>query len=71
MVTAQEIQTQMFYLLGKRIELRYTNDQYTLLTPGDQGIINYIDDSGTVFVTWDNGSSLGLIPGVDKWKVIY
>ena len=29
------------------------------------------DDAGTIFVNWDNGSKLGLIPGVDQWKIIH
>lgn len=60
----------MDHLIGKRVELVYTNDQYTKIVPGDQGVISLIDDAGTVFVNWDNGSRLGLIPGVDKWKHI-
>ena len=57
-------------LIGKKIELILCTDEFTALTPGTQGIINYVDDTGTVFVDWDNGSSLGLIPGIDKWKFI-
>ena len=67
----QDIQSQMFHILGKKIELRHTDDQHTKLKPGDFGIVDYIDDAGTIFVSWENGSKLGLIPGVDKWKVIY
>jgi hypothetical protein len=67
----KEILKQSYHLLGKRVQLVYTDDQHTKLIPGDEGIINFIDDTGTLFVNWDNGSSLGLIPGVDRWKVIY
>ena len=67
----KEIIKQSFHLLGKRVELIYTNDEYTKLQPGTKGIINFIDDTGTVFVNWEDGSKLGLIPGVDRWKVIY
>ena len=28
------------------------------------------DDMGTIHVSWDCGSSLGLIPGEDAWKKI-
>lgn len=58
-------------LIGKRIELIYTNDEYTKLEPHSFGTIDHIDDFGTIFVKWDSGSSLGLIPGVDKYRVIY
>lgn len=66
----KEIIKQSYHLLGKRVELVYTKDQYTKLIPGDTGIVNFIDDFGTVFINWDNGSTLGLIPGVDKWKIL-
>jgi hypothetical protein len=55
-------------LIGKRIELVKTNDPYTKLTKGSKGIIQSIDkvnfDGGfhQVWVKWDSGSSLALIP---------
>lgn len=54
-------------LVGKRVTLLRTSDPYTNLKAGDEGVVNYIDDMGTVFVKWDNGSSLGLIEGEDLW----
>jgi hypothetical protein len=57
-------------LIGKRIELILCTDEFTALTPGTLGVIDYVDDNGTVFVQWDTGSRLGLIPGIDKWKYI-
>lgn len=29
-----------------------------------------VDDVGTVHVAWDNGSTLGLIPGIDQWEYL-
>ena len=55
-------------LVGKRVTLLRTSDPYTNLKAGDEGVVNYIDDMGTVFVKWDNGSSLGLIEGEDLWQ---
>ena len=55
--------------VGKRVELIYSNDEYTKLVPGDKGTIDMVDDAGTLFVTWDSGSLLGLIPGIDKYTV--
>jgi len=57
-------------LIGKKIELILCTDEFTALTPGTQGIIHHVDDHGTVFVNWDNGSTLGLIPGIDKWRYL-
>lgn len=57
-------------LVGKRVRLVSCTDEYTLLRAGDEGTVSFVDDTGTVFVRWDSGSNLGLIPGVDQWKVI-
>lgn len=56
--------------VAPRVRLISTDDPYTHLKPGDEGTIAFIDDVGTVHVEWDNGSSLGLVPGVDEWKTI-
>lgn len=60
----------MSHLLGRRIEIVSCNDKYTNLVPGSQGKLTAIDSNGTVFADWDDGSTLGLIPGVDQWKYI-
>lgn len=49
------------YPQGTRVELIRMNDPYTNLKPGDKGTVSYVDDTGTVFVNWDNGSSLGVV----------
>lgn len=55
---------------GSRIQLIKTDDQYTNLTPGSFGIIDHIDSTGTIFVKWEDGSSLGLIPGIDDFRIV-
>lgn len=57
-------------LVGERIRLDYTSDQYTHLKAGDEGTVDFVDDMGTIFVIWDNSSNLGLIPGEDKYTII-
>jgi hypothetical protein len=57
-------------LVGKRVRLTHTSDQYTSLKPGDEGTVSLVDDVGTVHVSWDSGSRLGLIPGEDRWTVL-
>jgi hypothetical protein len=57
-------------IVGKKIELISCSDPYTKLVPGEKGVVKYVDDLGTLFVDWESGSSLGLIPGLDKWKYI-
>lgn len=56
--------------VGARIRLVACTDQYTLLKRGEEGTVSYVDSLGTVFVDWDNGACLGLIPGVDVWELI-
>jgi len=55
--------------VGDRVKLVATTDPYTRQRPGDTGTIRTVDGMGTRHVDWDNGSSLGLIPGEDKWEV--
>ena len=56
---------------SKRVRLIYTTDVYTRLQPGDEGTVLRVDDAGTVSIKWDDGTLLGLIPGVDRWEVIH
>jgi hypothetical protein len=58
------------YLIGKRIEMIHCTDQYSPIPQGTQGTVDMVDDMGTVFVDWDNGSTLGLIMGEDKFKIV-
>lgn len=55
---------------GDRVELVYTSDPYTRLRAGEQGTVALVDDVGTVHVNWDSGSSLGMVPGEDRFRVI-
>ena len=67
---AQRTYCDRYDLLGKKVKLVSTTDQYTILKPGDIGTVNYIDDYGTIHISWENGSKLGLIPGEDKWEYV-
>ena len=55
---------------GTRVELVSMNDPYTTLKPGDKGTVDFVDDMGTIFVSWDNGSSLGVVYGEDRIRII-
>lgn len=60
-------------LLGSKIELLFTDDPYTKLKPGDTGVVTGYKKTPWGFqldINWDNGSSLQLIPNIDKWKVL-
>lgn len=59
------------YPKGCRVELISMDDPYnSKLTPGDTGTVRFTDDAGTVFVSWDRGSSLGVVYGVDRIQKI-
>ena len=47
-------------------ELVHTSDPYTKLQPGTKGTVEFVDDVGTIQISWDNGSGLGMIPGEDE-----
>lgn len=35
------------------------NDPYREMPPGLKGTVKFVDDVGTVHISWENGSSLG------------
>ena len=55
---------------GRRVRLVCCEDPYTGLEAGAEGTILFVDAVGTVHVDWDNGSALGLVKGVDQWRLI-
>ena len=55
------------YPPGTRVRLEEMNDPYAPVTPGTEGEVQMVDDMGTVHCKWQNGSSLGLIPGEDRF----
>lgn len=61
--TVERIRRQ--YPQGTRVELVSMNDPYTNLKPGDKGTVNFVDDTATVFVNWDNSSTLGVVYSED------
>lgn len=56
-------------LVGKRVEAVLVEDGRSV-PRGTQGIVRRVDDIGTIHVDWDNGSGLGVIPKVDKIRII-
>jgi len=58
------------YPEGTRVELVSMNDPYSKLKPGDRGTVKSVDDTGTVFVSWDCGSGLGVVYGEDKIRIL-
>ena len=57
------------YPPGTRIRLGHMDDPYPV-PEGTEGTVTLVNGFGDVEVTWDNGSTLSLIPGVDSFSVI-
>lgn len=58
------------YKKGTRIECIYMDDPYHPIAPGTKGTVVAVDDMGTIHMKWDNGRTLGLVPGEDQFKII-
>ena len=56
--------------IGSRIKLTAMGSDPQPLAPGSVGTLKAIDDVGTFHIEWDNGRSLGLVPGEDQFKVL-
>ena len=57
------------YPIGTRVKLIEMDDVQAPI-PGTFGTIISIDDIGDLMVSWDDGSSLKLIVGIDVFEVI-
>lgn len=61
---------QKIYPIGTRVELVQMDDPYSRLKTGDKGTVSLVDDTATIFVSWDCGSGLGVVYGVDQIRKI-
>ena len=56
------------YPSGTRIELICMKDPYSPVPSGTRGTVRAVDDMGTIFPEWDNGRTLGVVPGEDSFR---
>ncbi len=61
-------QTKADYPPGTRLELINMNDAFAPVSAGTRGTVTIVDDAGTIHMRWDNGRSLGVIPGEDSFR---
>ena len=67
-LTPKEIaEIRLNYPLDSRIELVQMNDKWAV-PPGTRGTVDYVDDAGQIHMKWDNGRTLGLVPGEDQFR---
>ena len=55
---------------GTRVELISMDDPYSKLKPGDLGTVEFVDNIGTIHISWDCGSGLGIVYGEDRIRII-
>ena len=48
------------YPEGTKVRMVHCNDPYHPIPSGTCGTVDFVDDVGTVFVSWENGSGLGV-----------
>ena len=58
------------YPPGTRIRLNSMEDPYHPILPGTEGEVDFVDDEGQIFMKWDNGRTLPLVPGEDSFTVL-
>lgn len=58
------------YPKGTRICLDSMENDPNPIPPGTKGTVEFVDDCGSVFCKFDNGRSLGMIPGEDSFHKI-
>ena len=57
------------YPAGTRICCDNMSDDPQPIEAGTLGTVRGVDGAGQVMVSWDNGRSLSLIPGVDSFHI--
>lgn len=56
------------YPPGTRIELISMEDPWAPVASGTRGTVRVVDDAGTLHMQWDNGRTLGVVPGEDSFR---
>lgn len=58
------------YIVGTKVKLIKMYDLLSTIPIGTEGVIDRIDEQGTLQINWNNGSTLGLVIGTDEFEVI-
>ena len=59
--------TKKQYPAGCRVELHRMEDPWSPVPAGTKGTVVCVDDAGQLHMQWDNGRTLALMPGVDRF----
>ena len=55
---------------GTKVKCIHMNDPYHPVPSGTIGEVDHVDDGVTIHTRWQNGFSLGLIPGEDLFQKV-
>lgn len=55
------------YPSGTRLVLDRMEDPWSPIKPGSTGSVDFVDDIGQIHMLWDNGRTLALVPGEDRF----
>ena len=58
------------YTPGTRVALESMDDPHAKIPRGTEGTVKFVDDMATIHVSWDNGSSLGVVFGEDRISLV-
>jgi len=58
------------YPVGTILKVISMDDPYHPIPSGTLDEVTMVDDAGTIHMRWQNGSSLGIIEGVDSFEVV-
>lgn len=67
---AQVLLLRQQYPSGTRIRLIEMPNDPQPIPQGATGTVKFVDDAGQLLMDWDNGRSLSLIPGEDRFETI-
>lgn len=56
-------------LVGRRVKVIALTNPEVHVRPGSKGTVLSADEDGVLYVRWDNGAHLGLLPG-DKFRLL-
>lgn len=70
-VTRQQLELlRKRYPAGAEVCLEHMDGE-SGMPPGLKGKVACVDDAGQIHVNWENGSSLAVIPGVDRVRTVH
>lgn len=55
---------------GTRVELIHMGEDPQKVPEGTLGVVTHVDDMGIIHVNWDTGSTLGVLPEIDKVRKV-